>query len=154
MSGLAITRVTDELIGAMEAFFDALKAAGDEEFFHPHPLDSKNAHRIASYCGKDLYYVVSEGDRILAYGMMRGWDEGFDIPSVGIAVHPMFRRRGIGRRLMNFLHLKAKEKGATKVRLKVYRNNAHAVGMYKKLGYEFCGEAEGQLLAYLDLAKI
>jgi ribosomal protein S18 acetylase RimI-like enzyme len=52
---------------------------------------------------------------------------------------------------MEFLHNQAKAKGASKVRLKVYSNNAGAQQLYESLGYSFSDEENGQLIGYCDL---
>ena len=94
-------------------FLDVLKENGDEIFFHPHPLNRNEARRLVNYQGKDLYYIQVHKNKIVGYGMLRGWDEGFDIPSLGIVVHPSVRRHGNGRKLLLFLHQTAKKSGAS-----------------------------------------
>lgn len=134
-------------------FFRALMDAGDEQEFHPHPLTPQEAERLCRYEGRDLFYVLTDGARVLAYGMLRGWDEGYDVPSLGIAVHPNERGRGIGRLLMEFLHTAARRRGAPRVRLKVYPRNEPALRLYRRLGYAFSGKEQGQLVGYLDLSS-
>lgn len=131
--------------------FSDLQAAGDEAQFHPHPLVPAEAARLASYSGEDLYYIVTEGPRVLAYGMLRGWDAGFEVPSLGISVHPAERGAGLGKMLMEFLHAAARRKGASQIRLKVYPANTAALRLYRDLGYEFGAEEEGQLVGVLQL---
>jgi ribosomal protein S18 acetylase RimI-like enzyme len=125
---------------ALAKFFELLRAHGTDKYFHPHPLTASSARTIASYSGKDFYVAVLEGRNILGYGMLRGWDEGYQIPSVGIAIHPDIQGRGVGRLLMNFLHLAALRRGAKKVRLRVYRDNYPAIRMYRTMGYKLVAE--------------
>src|SRR6266567_2947687 len=122
---LEIRRVGPELEEALADLFAALREGGDDQDFHPHTLDAAAARRIAHHDGDDLYYAVTRGnERALAYGILRGWDEGFEIPSLGIAVHPDARGSGLGRMLMSFLHAAARQRGAEHVRLTVYPGNA------------------------------
>ncbi len=88
---------------------------------------------------------------VLGYGMLRGWDDGWKIPSLGIALDPRIRGNGTGEMLMHFLHAAARRRGATKVRLKVYPDNRTAIALYKKLGYVFATEEAGQLVGYITL---
>jgi ribosomal protein S18 acetylase RimI-like enzyme len=88
---------------------------------------------------------------MIAYGMLRGWDEGYDVPSLGIVVAPAFRGQGYGRSLMHFLHAAAKARGAPAIRLKVYPENSTAVALYQSLGYVFGAKEGGQLVGLLDL---
>ncbi len=131
--------------------FQALHEAGDDAEFHPHPFTADEAAKRCQYAGRDLYYVLVEQGRVLAYGMLRGWDEGYEIPSLGIAVHPNERGKGLGRLLMEFLHATARCRGARTIRLKVYPRNVRAVRLYESLGYVFRGEEAGQLVGFLDL---
>lgn len=132
-------------------FFQALREAGDDAEFHPHPFTCEEAARRCQYSGRDLYYILVDQERVLAYGMLRGWEEGYEIPSLGIAVHPRELGKGLGRLLMEFLHAAARYRGARTIRLKVYPRNVRAVRLYESLGYVFRGEEAGQLVGFLDL---
>jgi [ribosomal protein S18]-alanine N-acetyltransferase len=132
-------------------FFQALVDQGDDGQFHPHPFTASEAERLTAYQGKDLYYVCVQGMEVLAYGMLRGWDEGYAVPSLGIAVHPSMRGQGVGKAMMEFLHLAARRKGASRIRLKVYPGNTKAIKLYESLGYRFDGEERGQRVGYVSL---
>ncbi len=106
-------------------------------FFYPHPADDITIDRIANYKGKDLYYLLVEDEKILGYGILRGWDEGYQTPSLGIAISPCVRGSGLGTLLMNFLHVAASRRGSRKVRLRVLKNNKKAISLYKNSGYVF-----------------
>lgn len=136
---------------SLAEFFRDLQAAGDEEYFHPHPLTAEHAGWVVAYRGEDLYCAVLEGGVIVAYGMLRGWDEGYEIPSVAVAVHPQHRRSGHARLLMDFLEAAAKRRAAPKIRLKVYPHNKSAHRLYVALGYKFAGEESGQLVGLKSL---
>ena len=49
------------------------------------------AKKIATYEGDDLYFLQIKDNEIAGYAMLRGWDEGYTIPSLGIALHPDFQ---------------------------------------------------------------
>lgn len=134
---LEIVRLAPTLSSALVAFFERLCEAGEEGFFHPHPLTREEAERLCGLSGRDTYYVMVCNEEVLAYGMLRGWDEGYDIPSLGIAVLPTLRGLGLGRLMMRFLHAAARRRGAEWVRLTVCPDNTAATGLYESLGYEF-----------------
>lgn len=131
--------------------FYLIQSREDDIYFHPHPFTKEEAKKLAGYEGLDLYYILTENYQILGYGMLRGWDEGYQVPSLGIYIHPDARGMGLGKLLMQFLHAIAKRKGAKKIRLKVYSNNDVALKLYKSLGYVFEKEEAGQLLGILEL---
>jgi ribosomal-protein-alanine N-acetyltransferase len=143
--------VSSDDADALADLFAALREAGDETTFHPHPLDDATAREIAERATDDLYYVAIDARRAVAYGILRGWDEGYDVPSLGIAVRPDERGSGIGRLTMLLLHEAARRKGATSIRLKVYASNDAALGLYRSLGYAFDGEEDGQLVGHVEL---
>ena len=122
-----------------------------ERFFHPHVFDYENASKICSYTGKDLYYVMINDEDIVGYGLVRGWDEGFEIPSLGIYVSEKYRGLGIARMFMSFLHLSAKLKGSKQIRLKVYKDNLKAIRLYVSLGYVFKEHDDVQFVGTIDL---
>lgn len=132
-------------------FFQALKEVGDDKWFHPHSLTSQEAAKRICYVGLDLYIVLMAEESIVAYGMLRGWDEGYNVPSLGIAVHPSFKGKGIGRSMMLYLHEIAKNRGAHKVRLKVHAENATALALYRSVGYSFRPDVEDNLVGVIDL---
>jgi [ribosomal protein S18]-alanine N-acetyltransferase len=140
-----------ELSSFLSGFFSELLHGPGHEYFHPHPMTGEEAERLCSYSGRDLYYVACTGTAIIAYGMLRGWDEGFAIPSLGIAVHPNSRGRGLSRPFMEFLHMAAKFHGAEKVRLTVYAENSRAVELYRRLGYRFEKKNDQELIGLLEL---
>jgi len=150
-SALEFRPVDRNLEQSLADFFRALKREGDEKRFHPHPLTDEEAKRRVRYSGKDLYYALLERDKVIGYGMLRGWDEGYEVPNLGIAIHPSVRGMGLSKLFMHFLHIVARRKGVSKVRLKVYPDNTKAVRLYEGLGYTFQTEEAEQLVGIIDL---
>jgi ribosomal-protein-alanine N-acetyltransferase len=151
---LELRRPFTGLEPALARFFAHLRESGEERRFHPHPFSPEAARERCSYDGRDVYCVAFVGDLVLGYGMLRGWDEGYAIPSLGIAVHADARGMGLGRALMLYLHAEASRRGARRIRLKVYPDNAAAVSLYRSLGYRFEDQLEdGQLVGYAQLGR-
>lgn len=148
---LEFRRITPELAPALAHFFKDVVLHGDDVFFHPHSFDTQQAEWIANYKGRDLYYGLLFNGRVIGYGILRGWDEGFEIPSLGIAVAQNYRRKGISTVLMEFLHLAARIRGAKKVRLTVSPENERAIKLYSRLGYRFSSAETDRCIGLLDL---
>lgn len=139
------------------ALGDFLAAAHDHpptaELFHPHPLTREYA---ADLCGrlaglKDRYFALFVGDRIAGYGMLRGWDEGYKVPSFGVCVHPHLQNAGVGHALTAYGIAESRRAGAEKVRLTVYKRNERAAHLYRKYGFVFTDKDEHSLVGVLDL---
>ncbi len=149
MSGepvLEIISLRPELKEALQDLFAEIHKSEDSALFHPHPFTNAEGERLCSYQGEDQYYALVYGGRILGYGMLRGWDEGYGVPSLGIYVRSEARGAGIGKLLMQHMHVSARLRGATRIRLKVYRHNPIPIRMYRELGYIFEGEEGEQLV--------
>lgn len=58
---------------------------------------------------------------------------------VSIATHPLYRRRGVGRLLMEALEEALIAKRARRLRLEVREDNDGARNFYEKLGYKMVG---------------
>ena len=120
--------------------------------FHPHPFDRATASRIAGYSGLDIYlgYFTSEG--LVGYAMLRGWDEGYHVPSFGVAVSPAYEGTGVGGELLRACLRIAQDRGAHHLRLKVYEHNERALRWYRSVGFERIGTADdGQWVCELPL---
>jgi [ribosomal protein S18]-alanine N-acetyltransferase len=59
-----------------------------------------------------------------------------EIQILNLAVHPDYRRQGVGRHLMQFLLLHAQEKKVLSIFLEVRPSNRAAQALYRSLGFE------------------
>ena len=135
-----------------EAILAEVFAHIDETFFRPHPFTPEEARLIAGQSGHNLFAVLVDGDRAVAYGMLRGWDDGYATPSLGIAVRDDCQGRGLGRVMMEHLHRAALSRAAGTVRLRVHPDNTRARRLYESLGYKYGGgEDRGELVMEVDL---
>jgi ribosomal-protein-alanine N-acetyltransferase len=134
-------------VDALGRFFAQLDEDPAAAGFRPHPMSAEHARWI---CGReqsrDVYAVAIRGAEVVGYGMLRGWDEGYSVPSLGIAVLSSARGTGISTAMMRFLHHEAARAGSTRVRLRVEASNDRARRLYARLGYAETGEERGQLV--------
>jgi ribosomal-protein-alanine N-acetyltransferase len=150
---IEIRKLAPEFEKPLTRFFSILVEGGFDKWFHPHPFTGEEASRLANYSGADAYYIVMLDGNIIAYGMLRGWDEGYDVPSLGIAVAPLHQGKGIADILMRFLHLCAELNSAKQIRLTVKEDNARARRLYERLGYQFSPREDNFLVGFFVLSK-
>lgn len=142
------------LAPSFKEFLARLAGEPGAEHFRPHGMDAAAASTLCSTDTKDFHAVLTREDAVLAYGLLRGWQDGWAVPSLGIAVAPEHRGMGVGRIVMGLLHLEARLRGADRIRLRVHPANAAAMGLYRSLGYRFSDEADrGQMVGFLSLAQ-
>ncbi|MFI4989752.1 MAG: GNAT family N-acetyltransferase [Solirubrobacterales bacterium] len=103
--------------------------------FDPFELSPEHATRIALEPRKDRYYAATHGVLLLAMSMLRGYEEGFVVPSFGVFVDARHQGEGIGRRLTKWTIEQAHLQGSPAVRLSVYSDNPRAHGLYESLGF-------------------
>ena len=82
---------------------------------------------------------------------MRGWDEGYEVPFLGIVISSKNRGKGLGKLLMQFLHDMARKRNAQVIKLKVYNDNNAAIKLYKSFGYKFECWNDKQLIGTVKL---
>ena len=84
-----------------------------------------------------LWYVALEDDRVVGYIGSQTVCGETDV--MNIAVHPDYRRRGIGQILIEELIREVKNLGSISLTLEVRSSNAPAVSLYEKLGFSQVG---------------
>ena len=84
-----------------------------------------------------LWYVALDGDRVVGYIGSQTVCGETDV--MNIAVHPDYRRRGIGQILIEELIREVKNLGSISLTLEVRSSNAPAVSLYEKLGFSQVG---------------
>jgi ribosomal-protein-alanine N-acetyltransferase len=132
---LSFEAVQSKHVEALVALFER-NALAVSDSFDPFPLTAAQAKAIALDRHEDLYFIALRGERPVGMSMLRGFDEGYEIPSFGIFVDSEHHGRGIGRALTVWTIEQAHLRGCPAVRLSVYAENAAARGLYASLGFQ------------------
>jgi ribosomal protein S18 acetylase RimI-like enzyme len=122
----------------------------DYYYFYPHKLTYTDFVKELKTHPLDVYIFLID-TKIYSYGILRGWQEGYDIPSLGIMTDINERGKGYSNLMMKYLHEIAKIKGSQKVRLTVLKENTKAISLYNKLGYVFTEKDDKNLLGIKNL---
>lgn len=134
---IEIVRLREEHIEQLKKFFEAINSPSYIDDFSPHPFDSSNAERVCKYHGKDKYCaILLNGEVIIGYGLLRGWDEGYEVPALGLCVLKEYHGKGLGKLLINFLETVSRLEGALNVMLKVKKKNEIAKNLYLRQGFD------------------
>ena len=84
-----------------------------------------------------LWLVAVDGETVAGYIGSQSVLDGADI--MNVAVHPEYRRQGIGRDLVQALATALRENGIQILMLEVRQSNAPAIALYEKLGFRQVG---------------
>ena len=87
--------------------------------------------------GLSLWLVAEEDGRVAGYIGSQTVCEESDM--MNVAVHPDFRRRGIGEALVKALETELRARGSHCLTLEVRASNAPAIALYEKLGFSQVG---------------
>ena len=108
-------------------------------FSHPWSLEAF-VDEIRQAHSRLLLVWHENGDRSTLVGYVCRWIVAAEVQILNIAIHPDWRRRGIGRELVEAVLEEAREEGAARVTLEVRRYNNPAIGLYERLGFRRVGE--------------
>lgn len=141
---------------ALREFLLDLAMRKEDAFFCPHAADIETICGIVATKTLDQYLLLVDSSNVYGYGLLRGWDEGYEIPSLGLAIHESLRGCGFGRAFMHYLHATAKYRGADQIRLRVHKDNAHAIRLYRSLDYVMKqdGDQPGYMIGFKSLTKV
>ncbi len=103
--------------------------------FDPFPLTGQEARRIALVPHQDEYYVAARAGGLVGFSMLRGFEEGYEVPSFGIFVDHEAQGEGVGRLLTASTIAAARRRRCPSVRLSVYAGNSVACRLYTSLGF-------------------
>jgi len=95
-------------------------------------------HRPISY---PLVVVHSTLNRVIGYIIY--WQIGEEVQVNNIAVHPDFRRLGIGEQVLSQVIEEIRFRGGKLITLEVRPSNSGALHLYKKLGFRMISVRKG-----------
>lgn len=117
---------------------DLEKVLEIEDLSFPTPW-SRNSFLYELLENERALYLVAKspwGDVIGYIGLWVIFDEGH---ITNVAVHPDYRRRGVGKALMLAMVEAVKQRGVRHLTLEVRRSNLAAQDLYQKLGFVHMG---------------
>jgi ribosomal-protein-alanine N-acetyltransferase len=98
------------------------------------PEDTAFPRRMFAYLlDYSIALVACERSRVV--GFVMGYISGRGGAIYTLDVHPFFRRRGVGSKLLQAIEAELGIKGARAVRLEAAIENPAAMGLYRKAGY-------------------
>jgi ribosomal-protein-alanine N-acetyltransferase len=105
------------------------------QYFVAFEFDTATIERNLAKSENDLYFGVYWGEELTGFYMLRGFDEGFTIPSYGVYISSPFSGKGLAALTLNHAISTCKLLGLKKLRLKVHTENIIAFKQYIKFGF-------------------
>lgn len=102
--------------------------------FEPEVLRDKICNSRA-----DRYWIIMLSDQIAGFFMLRGFDEGYVVPSFGVIVPEMYAGKGISTLALSYVLTWCASNNIDEVMLKVHPDNINAKKMYERWGFTQSG---------------
>ena len=94
---------------------------------------------LLTKASKDKYFGIFFGDEIVGFYMLRGFDEGYKIPSYGVIILSKFSNKGLSKLTLYHAFSLCRINNIKKLMLKVHPENTFAKNLYESLGFEKTG---------------
>ena len=104
-------------------------------YFAPFAFDEQTICRILTQARRDHYWGLWDDDVIAGFFMLRGLDEGYQVPAYGVCVARSHAGRGLLRLTVAYALSWCALNGISELMLKVHPDNVVARRTYEKHGF-------------------
>lgn len=150
-TGLVVRPLCPEDARALSEMLRA-QPAEYARFFYAFSFDEGDIARMLAARRRDVYMGLLWGGELAGFFMLRGWDEGYEVPSLGTFVAEGYRGRGLMPLTVELTRVICRLRGTTRVMYKSHPGNAPA-RKAAAMGFRQGGvdPATGNLIFYLDV---
>ena len=92
-------------------------------FFYALPADETAVRQVMEKRTRDAYQGLFEDGRLVGFFMLRGWDDGYEIPSFGVVVDERTRGKGYLHATLEMAAELCRESGAARFMAKIHPGN-------------------------------
>ena len=123
------------------------------KYFTPFSFEEDSIKKIINDAVNDKYFGIFINDELVGFYMLRGFDEGFEVPSYGIWISDKFSGLGLSKLTLQHAITFCKLNGLKKIMLKVHPENTIAKNIYENFGFKQAGidDKNSNLIYYKSL---
>jgi RimJ/RimL family protein N-acetyltransferase len=118
--------------------FSRLLQGSDKEYsmyFVPFSFETETIKKLLQDAVDDKYFGIFVDSTLVGFYMLRGFDEGFEIPSYGVWIAKEYSGFGLSQLTLQHAISYCKLNGIEKIMLKVHKDNLIAKNIYEKFGF-------------------
>lgn len=151
-SNLAIRPLAVDDAPTLSSFLQS-QTSGYARFFRPFDFDTDTLVKILANQRQDTLMGLYWKNQLAGFFMLRGWDEGYDVPAFGILIDERYRGCGLEMLSLETAKIICRLRGASRLMIKMHPDNISAKGVARKTGFVQSGvEAEsGNLIYHFDI---
>ena len=130
--------VIKEIDSSMAYKLSSLLQNADKEYskyFIPFDFDYETIKSILSKKKRDCFFGIFINDEIVGFYMLRGFDQGYEVPSYGVWISSKYAGYGLSRLTLQYAETFCKINRIKKIMLKVHPKNIRAKKIYEMAGY-------------------
>jgi RimJ/RimL family protein N-acetyltransferase len=122
-------------------------------FFHPFGYDEAAIADALALQGQDIFEGLFWDEQIVGFFMLRGWNEGYEVPAFGILIDERYRGYGLEMAALDTAKVICRLCNVSRLMIKMHPDNISAKGVARKTGFVQTGvEAEsGNLIYHYEL---
>jgi RimJ/RimL family protein N-acetyltransferase len=107
--------------------------------FTPFEFSIESLTLILSKAKKDKYFGIFCSEELAGFYMLRGFDDGFEIPAYGVWISSKFSNKGLSKLTLYHAFSFCKINNIKTLMLKVHPDNKIAKSLYESLGFIMIG---------------
>ena len=122
-------------------------------FFSPFNFDHATISGILANLKKDVLSGIYARDRMIGFFMLRGWDEGYEVPTYGVLIDERYSGYGLGRMTLKMAKSICLLRRSPRIMLKVHPEHHPAKALYEEAKFIQTGidAKSGNLIYHLNL---
>ncbi len=123
------------------------------KYFTPFEISERKFAEVLSKAVRDCFFGVFVGSALAGFYMLRGFDDGYDIPAYGLFISEKFAGQGLGSLTVQHAITFCKVNKIRRLLLKVYPDNLSAKALYEGFGFKAEGvdPKNNNLVFYKDI---
>ncbi|MCA1567605.1 MAG: GNAT family N-acetyltransferase [Acidobacteria bacterium] len=123
-------------------------------FFRPFGYDEPAIADALARQGRDVFMCLFFGHaQIVGFFMLRGWNEGYEVPAFGILIDEQYRGYGLEMAALDTAKVICRLRNVPRLLIKMHPDNISAKGVARKTGFVQTGvdEASGNLIYHYEI---
>jgi len=121
-------------------------------FFSPFDFNPATISKMLLNREQDVFMGIFWQSRLVGFFMMRGWDEGYEVPAYGALIDEGHSGRGLATLSLRIAKAICKLSRSPRIMLKVHPANTRAKSLFQRAGFVETGvdPGSGILIFHFD----
>lgn len=121
-------------------------------FFTPFGFDRDTIAAILAKRERDIFMGTYWQNRLVGFFMLRGWDEGYEVPAYGVLIDETHRGYGLAKLSLEMAKIICTLCHAPRMMLKVHPQNIAAKMLFEEARFALHGtDTRGHLVYYFEI---